>query len=157
MSDTPTTLAELFRSLGLSLTVRAIEDEDEAWACTLTRPDGTTHEIESVSFFDVDPDTGEEWIVEPTPSRVLSVLAGGGPPLPGRRGLRDPAAPGRGRAGVGPGPGPVSRSLLPPDQSGRSAERRGLQAGTPMADASSSFDGSTSTFPPGIRTTGIAR
>ncbi len=77
MSDTPTTLAELFRSLGLSLTVRAIDDEDEAWACTLTRPDGATHEIESVSFFDVDPDTGEEWIVEPTPSRVLSVLAGG--------------------------------------------------------------------------------
>ena len=77
MSDAPTTLAELFRSLGLTLTVRAVEDEDEAWACTLTRPDGAVHEIESVSFFDVDPDTGEEWIVEPTPSRVLSVLAGG--------------------------------------------------------------------------------
>lgn len=77
MSTTPTSLGELFRSLGLSLTVRAIEDEDEAWACTLTRPDGATHEIESVSFFDVDPDTGEEWTVEPTPSRVLSVLAGG--------------------------------------------------------------------------------
>ncbi len=75
----PTTLAELFRSLGLSLTVRsaADEDEDEAWACTLTRPDGAIHEIESVTFFDVDPDTGEEWVVEPTPSRVLSVLAGG--------------------------------------------------------------------------------
>ena len=76
MSDAPTTLAELFRSLGLSLTVRADEAEPEAWVCTLTRPDGTTHEIESVSFFDVDPETGEEWIVEPTPSRVLSVLAG---------------------------------------------------------------------------------
>ena len=76
MSETPTTLAELFRSLGLTLTVRADEDEEEAWACTLTRPDGVTHEIESVSFFDVDPDTGDEWIVEPTPSRVLSVLAG---------------------------------------------------------------------------------
>ena len=76
MSETPTTLAELFRSLGLTLTVRADEDEAEAWACTLTRPDGVTHEIESVSFFDVDPDTGDEWIVEPTPSRVLSVLAG---------------------------------------------------------------------------------
>src|SRR5450759_4141695 len=76
MSDAPTTLAELFRSLGLSMTVRADEAEAEAWACTLTRPDGVTYEIESVSFFDVDPDTGEEWIVEPTPSRVLSVLAG---------------------------------------------------------------------------------
>jgi hypothetical protein len=75
----PTTLAELFRSLGLTLTVRAAADEDEdgSWACTLTRPDGVTHEIESVTFFDVDPDTGEEWVVEPTPSRVLSVLAGG--------------------------------------------------------------------------------
>jgi hypothetical protein len=77
MTDAPTTLAELFRSLGLSLTIRSVEDEDEAWACTLTRPDGATHEIESVSFFDVDPETGDEWIVEPTPSRVLSVLAGG--------------------------------------------------------------------------------
>jgi len=76
MSDAPTTLAELFRSLGLSMTVRADEAEAEAWACTLTRPDGVIYEIESVSFFDVDPDTGEEWIVEPTPSRVLSVLAG---------------------------------------------------------------------------------
>ena len=75
----PTTLVELFRSLGLTLTVRVVEDEDEdgAWACTLTRPDGATHEVESVTFFDVDPDTGEEWVVEPTPSRVLSVLAGG--------------------------------------------------------------------------------
>jgi hypothetical protein len=81
----PTTLAELFRSLGLTLTVRAAEDEggdgdgdeDGSWACTLTRPDGATHEVESVTFFDVDPDTGDEWIVEPTPSRVLSVLAGG--------------------------------------------------------------------------------
>lgn len=75
----PTTVAELFRSLGLTLTVRsaADEDEDEAWACTLTRPDGAIHEVESVTFFDVDPDTGEEWVVEPTPSRVLSVLAGG--------------------------------------------------------------------------------
>lgn len=73
----PTTLAELFRSLGLSLTVRSAADEDDAWACTLTRPDGALHEVESVTFFDVDPDTGEEWVVEPTPSRVLSVLAGG--------------------------------------------------------------------------------
>ena len=73
----PTTLAELFRSLGLSLTVRAADDEDGSWACTLTRPDGATHVVESVTFFDVDPDTGEEWVVEPTPSRVLSVLAGG--------------------------------------------------------------------------------
>ena len=73
----PTTLAELFRSLGLTLTVRVAEDEDDAWACTLTRPDGAMHEVESVTFFDVDPDTGEEWVVEPTPSRVLSVLAGG--------------------------------------------------------------------------------
>ena len=73
----PTTLAELFRSLGLTVTVRAAEDEEDAWACTLTRPDGGTHEVESVTFFDVDPDTGDEWIVEPTPSRVLSVLAGG--------------------------------------------------------------------------------
>ena len=30
-----------------------------------------------MAFFDVDPDTGEEWVVEPSPSRVLSVLAGG--------------------------------------------------------------------------------
>jgi len=73
----PTTLAELFRSLGLTLTVRSAADEDDAWACTLTRPDGALHEVESVTFFDVDPDTGEEWVVEPTPSRVLSVLAGG--------------------------------------------------------------------------------
>lgn len=79
MASTPTTIAELFRSLGLTLTVRSAagEDEDEAWACTLTRPDGKTYEIESVTFFDVDPDTGDEWIVEPGPSRVLSVLAGG--------------------------------------------------------------------------------
>ncbi len=74
---TPTTLGELFRSLGLSLTVRAAEGEDEAWACTLARPDGATYEIDAVSFFDVDPDSGDEWTVEPTPSRVLSVLAGG--------------------------------------------------------------------------------
>ncbi len=77
MTATPTTIAELFRSLGLVLTVRSASDEDEAWACTLTRPDGQTYEIESVSFFDVDPETGDEWIVEPSPSRVLSVLAGG--------------------------------------------------------------------------------
>ncbi len=77
MTATPTTIAELFRSLGLTLTVRSAEDEDEAWACTLTRPDGKTYEIESVSFFDVDPETGEEWMVEPSPSRALSVLAGG--------------------------------------------------------------------------------
>jgi hypothetical protein len=75
--STPTTFSELFRSLGLTLTVRVIADDDESWACTLTRPDGSTYEIDSVSFFDVDPDTDEEWIVEPTPSRVLSVLAGG--------------------------------------------------------------------------------
>jgi hypothetical protein len=75
--STPTTFSELFRSLGLTLTIRAIADEDEAWACTLTRPDGATYDIDSVSFFDVDPDTGDEWIVEPSPSRVLSVLAGG--------------------------------------------------------------------------------
>jgi hypothetical protein len=74
---TPASIGDLFRSLGLSLTIRALPDEDEAWGCTLTRHDGTTYEIDSVSFFDVDPDTGEEWIVEPTPSRVLSVLAGG--------------------------------------------------------------------------------
>ena len=77
MASTPTTIAELFRSLGLTLTVRSAADEDEAWACTLTRPDGEAYEIESVSFFDVDPDTGDEWIVEPTPSRAMSVLAGG--------------------------------------------------------------------------------
>lgn len=77
MATTPTTLDELFRSLGLSLTIRAAEGEDEAWACTLTRPDGAEFAIDQVTFFDVDPDTGDEWIVEPTPSRVLSVLAGG--------------------------------------------------------------------------------
>jgi hypothetical protein len=80
MSDTPETIGELFRSLGLSLTVRAAvagDDDEQAWACTLTRPDGQTYEIDSVAFFDVDPDTGEEWEVEPSPSRVLSVLAGG--------------------------------------------------------------------------------
>jgi len=75
--STPTTFSELFRSLDLTLTIRSLADEDEAWACTLTRPDGKTYEIDSVSFFDVDPDTEDEWIVEPTPSRVLSVLAGG--------------------------------------------------------------------------------
>jgi hypothetical protein len=78
MTETATSIGELFRSLGLTLTVRAAEgEEEEAWACTLARPDGRTYEIESVSFFDVDPETGEEWIVEPSPSRVLSVLAGG--------------------------------------------------------------------------------
>jgi hypothetical protein len=79
MTTTPTTIGELFRSLGLTITIRAAQgdDEDEAWACTLTRPDGRTYEIDSVSFFDVDPDTGEEWPVEPSPSRVLAVLAGG--------------------------------------------------------------------------------
>ncbi len=73
----PTTLEELFRSLDLALTVRPSGDEDGAWACTLVRPDGERFEIESVSFYDVDPDTDEEWEVEPTPSRVLGVLAGG--------------------------------------------------------------------------------
>ena len=68
MTATPTSIGELFRSLGLTLTVRSAADEDEAWACTLTRPDGKTYEIESVAFFDVDPDTGDEWIVEPSPS-----------------------------------------------------------------------------------------
>lgn len=77
MDATPETLGELFRSLGLSLTIKAATDEDDAWACTLTKPDGATYEIDSVSFFDVDPDTGDEWAVEPSPSRVLSVLAGG--------------------------------------------------------------------------------
>ncbi|OGO57851.1 MAG: hypothetical protein A2V85_15425 [Chloroflexi bacterium RBG_16_72_14] len=77
MTTEPATLAELFRSLELTLTVRAAADEDEAWACTLSRPDGRSFEIESVSFFDVDPDTGDEWIVEPGPTRVLGVLAGG--------------------------------------------------------------------------------
>jgi hypothetical protein len=77
MTETPTTIGELFRSLGLTLTIHAVEGEDETWACTLTRPDGQVYEIDSVSFFDVDPDTGDEWIVEPSPSRVLSVLAGG--------------------------------------------------------------------------------
>ena len=76
MLSTPSTIGELFRSLGLSLTIRAAEGDDESWACTLTRPDGVTYEIDVVSFFDVDPETGEEWTVEPTPSRVLSVLAG---------------------------------------------------------------------------------
>lgn len=77
MSSTPTTIAELFGSLGLTLTVRAAEDEDDAWTCTLTRPDGETYEIESVTFFDEDPETGEESVEEPTPTRVLSVLASG--------------------------------------------------------------------------------
>ena len=81
MTDTPATIGELFRSLGLTLTIRAAvagdDDEEEAWACALTRPDGRTYDIDSVAFFDVDPDTGEEWVVEPSPSRVLSVLAGG--------------------------------------------------------------------------------
>jgi hypothetical protein len=77
MSDTPASLGELFRSLGLTLSVRAADDEDDGWACTLTRPDGETYEIDSVTFFDADPETGEEWLAEPSPSRVLSVLAGG--------------------------------------------------------------------------------
>lgn len=77
MPSTPTSLGELFRSLDLTLTIRALPEDDESWACTLTRPDGRTHEIDAVSFFDVDPDTGDEWAVEPAPSRVLSVLAGG--------------------------------------------------------------------------------
>ncbi len=77
MAVIPTSLSELFRSLGLTLSVRAAEDEEDGWACTLARPDGETYEIDSVTFFDVDPDTGDEWAVEPSPSRVLSVLAGG--------------------------------------------------------------------------------
>lgn len=77
MQSTPTSLGELFRSLGLTLTIRPVADEEDAWACTLTRPDGATYEVDSVTFFDVDPETGDEWAVEPTPSRVLSVLAGG--------------------------------------------------------------------------------
>jgi len=76
MLSTPSTIGELFRSLGLSLTIRAAEGDDESWSCTLARPDGDVYEIDVVSFFDVDPETGEEWAVEPTPSRVLSVLAG---------------------------------------------------------------------------------
>ncbi len=71
----PSTLEELFRSLGLALTVRPADDEADACACTLAAPDGRTFEIESVMLFDVDPDTGEEWVVEPTPSRVLGVIA----------------------------------------------------------------------------------
>jgi hypothetical protein len=77
MTATPASIGELFRSLGLTLTIRPIVDEEEAWACTLARPDGEVFEIDSVSFFDVDPDTGDEWMVEPSPSRVLSVLVGG--------------------------------------------------------------------------------
>jgi hypothetical protein len=77
MTRSPATLAELFRSLQLTLTVRAAADDDDAWACTLIRPDGRAFEIESVTFFDVDPDTDDEWIVEPAPTRVLGVLAGG--------------------------------------------------------------------------------
>jgi hypothetical protein len=77
MAATATTLDELFRALDLALTLRPSSEEDGAWACTLTRPDGASFEIESVTFFDVDPDTGDEWVVEPTPSRVLGVLAGG--------------------------------------------------------------------------------
>lgn len=76
-SPTPASLGELFRSLGLALTIRPADDEENAWACTLTRPDGVAYDIESVTFFDVDPDSDDEWPVEPTPSRVLSVLAGG--------------------------------------------------------------------------------
>lgn len=77
MAQTPSSLGELFRSLQLSLTIRPADDEEDAWACTLARRDGASYEIESVSFFDVDPDSGDEWSVEPSPSRVLSVLAGG--------------------------------------------------------------------------------
>ena len=77
MTASPASLSELFRSLGLSLTIRSVDEDEESWACTLTRPDGETYEIDAVSFFDVDPETGEEWAVEPTPSRVMSVLAGG--------------------------------------------------------------------------------
>ena len=77
MSDSPANLSELFRSLGLSLTIRPVDDDDDSWSCTLTRPDGTAYEIDAVSFFDVDPETGEGWAVEPTPARVMSVLAGG--------------------------------------------------------------------------------
>ena len=73
----PESIEELFRSLDLTLTTRAATDEDGAWTCVLSRPDGRTYEIESVTFFDVDPETGDEWPVEPSPSRVLSVLAGG--------------------------------------------------------------------------------
>lgn len=75
--STAASLDELFRSLGLSLTVTSLPDEDEAWECVLTRRDGERYEIESVSFFDVDPETGEEMLAEPTPTRVLAVLAGG--------------------------------------------------------------------------------
>jgi hypothetical protein len=77
MSDAPATISELFRSLGLSLTIRPVDEDDDSWACTLTRPDGSVYEIDAVSFFDVDPETSDEWPVEPTPSRVMSVLAGG--------------------------------------------------------------------------------
>jgi hypothetical protein len=77
MTDTPGSLGELFRSLGLTLTIRPVDDEEDSWACTLSRPDGASYEIDAVSFFDVDPESGDEWPVEPTPSRVLSVLAGG--------------------------------------------------------------------------------
>ena len=73
----PESIEELFRSLELTLITREAVDEEGAWSCALTRPDGRSYEIESVTFFDVDPDTGEEWPVEPSPSRVLSVLAGG--------------------------------------------------------------------------------
>ena len=69
MSDSPATISELFRSLGLSLTIRPVDEDDESWACTLTRPDGSVYEIDAVSFFDVDPETGDEWPVEPTPSQ----------------------------------------------------------------------------------------
>ena len=123
MAPTATTLDELFRALDLSLTLRASNEEEGAWACTLVRPDGATFEIESVTFFDVDPDSGEEWVVEPTPSRVLGVLAGGEVEaeddegsrggrgdgdgrqgVPGRRGVRVAGPAGRGGARVSPDP-----------------------------------------------------
>ncbi len=92
MSSTPATLEELFRSLGLKLTIGVARDEPGAWSCSLARPDGRTYDIESVTFFDVDPDTGEEWEVEPSPSRVLGVLAGGDVEAEDGNGTSDAAA-----------------------------------------------------------------
>ena len=101
---------ELFPLARPELTIRPVDDEEDAWACTLTRPDGATYEIDSVTFFDVDPDGNDEWAVEPTPSRVLSVLAGGdvegdedGVDAQGR--VRGGGAGVSGRRGVHPAPG----------------------------------------------------
>jgi hypothetical protein len=77
MQPTPGTLSELFRSLDLTLTIRPAADEPDAWACTLSRPDGGTYEIDSVTIRRPARSRHGESPVPSTTPRRPPVVAGG--------------------------------------------------------------------------------